>query len=287
MIESLLDRPIAFHRVFVTVTGSVTAALMLSQACYWQRRSSGDGWFYKTQAEWEDETGMSRREQETARAALRACGVLHERRAGVPAKLYYQVDYDRLEELIEAIPDCHQNGGKRQTGVAESADQACTKAPIRHGGKRPAKRTETTTETTAEKKKSARQAHATTGSVTRINVTVDDMIAELPSLSRDVAVEYLACRKHKHALLTPTAWKTICAEIRASGWSPDAALAEAMSAGWHGLKAAWLANRNPNYSGQPGRHSGDSIHDRRAATIAGLTGQQGGNTFEAVADEVD
>ena len=30
----LLDRPIAFHRCFVTLTGSVTAALMLSQALY-------------------------------------------------------------------------------------------------------------------------------------------------------------------------------------------------------------------------------------------------------------
>ena len=33
-ILNTLDRPIAFHRCFVTLTGSVTVALMLSQAVY-------------------------------------------------------------------------------------------------------------------------------------------------------------------------------------------------------------------------------------------------------------
>jgi hypothetical protein len=33
----LLDRPIAFHRIFVELTGSVLAAVMLSQAFYWSR----------------------------------------------------------------------------------------------------------------------------------------------------------------------------------------------------------------------------------------------------------
>ena len=64
----LLDRPIAFHRCFVTLTGSVTAALMLSQALYWQRRcKEPEGWWYKTLEEWTEETGLNRRETEAAR----------------------------------------------------------------------------------------------------------------------------------------------------------------------------------------------------------------------------
>ena len=48
----LLDRPIAFHRVFVTITGSLAAGVMLSQALYWSRRTKDpEGWFYKTQPE--------------------------------------------------------------------------------------------------------------------------------------------------------------------------------------------------------------------------------------------
>ncbi len=38
-LGDLLDRPIAFYRVFVMITGSVTGALMLSQAVYWSKRT--------------------------------------------------------------------------------------------------------------------------------------------------------------------------------------------------------------------------------------------------------
>lgn len=75
----LLDRPIAFHRCFVTLTGSITAALMLSQALYWQQRTKHDGgWWFKKQEEWTDETGLSRREQENARQSLRKLKLLYE-----------------------------------------------------------------------------------------------------------------------------------------------------------------------------------------------------------------
>lgn len=97
----LLDRPIAFHRCFVTVTGSVTAALMLSQALYWQQRTKDEsGWWYKTRDEWTAETGMKRKEQEGARRKLRKLGLLHEQRRGVPAQLWYQLDEIRLLELL-------------------------------------------------------------------------------------------------------------------------------------------------------------------------------------------
>ena len=57
---NLLDRPIAYHRVFVTLTGSVKAAVLLSQAVYWQKRAKQtDGWWYKTAEDWEDETVLS------------------------------------------------------------------------------------------------------------------------------------------------------------------------------------------------------------------------------------
>ena len=67
-ILTVLDRPIAFQRAFVKLTDSINAALMLSQAVYWSSRT-GDpgGWFWKTQSQWEDETGLTRREQDGAR----------------------------------------------------------------------------------------------------------------------------------------------------------------------------------------------------------------------------
>ena len=97
----LLDRPIAFHRCFVTLTGSVTAALMLSQAVYWQKRTTNpDGWWYKSHEEWTEETGLKRRELEAARIKLRALEVLEEKRTGSPAKLWYRIDLNALEHAL-------------------------------------------------------------------------------------------------------------------------------------------------------------------------------------------
>ena len=101
----LLDRAISFQRCFVTLTGSVNAALMLSQAVYWHIRTSDpEGRFYKSQAEWEEETGLSRYEQETARKALRVLGFWHEERIGMPAKLYFRIDEEKLQEMLDGLP---------------------------------------------------------------------------------------------------------------------------------------------------------------------------------------
>jgi hypothetical protein len=121
---SLLDRPIAFHRVFVTVTGSVLAGLMLSQGVYWHPRgSASDNWFYKTQAEWEKETGMSRYEQEGARKKLRQVKspddepIWEEELRGVPAKMYYRVNVNALFGCII------QYGEFPHTSMQETSEQ--------------------------------------------------------------------------------------------------------------------------------------------------------------------
>lgn len=71
--------------------------------------------------------------------------------------------------------------------------------------------------------------------------------------------DYIAHRKAKKAPLNQTIVNQIGKELTLafnSGWSVDDALAEAMAAGWQGLKAQWLENRNkPNDQGF-GRQSG-------------------------------
>ena len=80
-IATYLDRPIAFQRAFVALGAGITGALLLSQAVYWSRRSGDDtGWFFKTQVDWEEETGLRRAEQETARKRLLTLGVMEEDR---------------------------------------------------------------------------------------------------------------------------------------------------------------------------------------------------------------
>jgi hypothetical protein len=147
LLKKLLDRPIAFHRVFVSVGGGVLPALMLSQAVYWSSRTDDPkGWFYKTQAQWEEETGMGRWEQETARKKLREMGFWYEERRGVPAKLFYRVDMDSLYRSMAAI----KNDGIPHTGLRESHNQEGGIPADKSDGIPQSLNTETTTEITTE-----------------------------------------------------------------------------------------------------------------------------------------
>lgn len=128
----LYDRPIAYRPVLARVGGSVTAGIMLAQAIYWTPRGDDpEGWFYKTQQEWEAETALTRSEWINARKALRACGVLEERLRGVPATLHYRVDLAKLTELLAELPQCAPEPDRRirtsrsqQTGKPDSRKAA-------------------------------------------------------------------------------------------------------------------------------------------------------------------
>jgi hypothetical protein len=137
-INLIPDRPISFNRDFVSLGVGITGALMLSQAVYWSKRTKDEeGWFYKTQEEWEEETGMSRKEQETARKRLKDAGLLEETRAGLPARMYYRINADKLLEALGNSQGCtgseNKNAQIGQTGLNKSDKHSIT---------------ETTTETT-------------------------------------------------------------------------------------------------------------------------------------------
>ncbi|MGA7180675.1 MAG: hypothetical protein WBX11_13960 [Thiobacillaceae bacterium] len=104
MLE-VFREPITFYPTYVEFTGSVTAALMLSYACYTSDRLNDeypgfDGWFHKRQEDWSIETGLSRRELESSRQRLRELGLLEEKRVGAPPILLCRVDFTRLNELM-------------------------------------------------------------------------------------------------------------------------------------------------------------------------------------------
>jgi hypothetical protein len=137
----LLDRPIAFHRCFVPLCGSVHAALMLSQAIYWSLRTRNpEGWFYKSLAEWQEETGMTRRELDTAREHLRRTGFWEEDLRKVPAVLHYRVNQDIMTMKLAGYSTLTMHKSAKldaqnsQASLAESAKHLLL--------------TETTTETT-------------------------------------------------------------------------------------------------------------------------------------------
>lgn len=122
LIWPLLGRHIAFHRRLVDLTASVKAALLLSQIIYWTRHgkdiAAAEGWFFKTAAQWQLETGLSLKEQFSARMVLRKLAVLDERRHGLPAKLHFRLVAGKLAGLLSARIESASGGLDWSDGAA-------------------------------------------------------------------------------------------------------------------------------------------------------------------------
>lgn len=106
VIWPLLGQHIAFHRRLVDLTDSVKAALLLSQSIYWHRRGRDierlDGWFHKSAEQWTLETGLTVKEQQSAREHLRSLSLLLDRRMGMPARVHFRLNEDELGRRLQA-----------------------------------------------------------------------------------------------------------------------------------------------------------------------------------------
>ncbi len=101
-LMAVLDQPIVFHKVYKKITGSVTAALMLSYAAQVsdELEPARGGWFTLDAEAWEEETGLTRKEQITARRRLRELGLFDERKQGMPAHMEFRVNYRGIATLL-------------------------------------------------------------------------------------------------------------------------------------------------------------------------------------------
>src|SRR3954452_5041110 len=100
LLRSVLsDKIIAFHPALARALGGINEALLFQQLAYWSNKGSTPDWIYKTQRELEDETTLTRTQQENARRTLRKLGVIDEEKRGLPAKLYFRVNWPVVFDL--------------------------------------------------------------------------------------------------------------------------------------------------------------------------------------------
>lgn len=267
------DRNISFNRAFVDLGIGITGALLLSQAVYWSRRTKDvDGWFFKSGRDWEDETGLTRHEQETARRRLIDLGLLEESKRGVPCTVHFRVRADVLDSMIhggqaslfvEDNPVCGKPAnwiaGNQQTGLRKSRKPVCGEPASKPAGNPPTITETTNKETTAKSSSRADGAPISW-------VTAEHMVATCPGLTNEAAADYLNHRRSlKKGVLSDRAWRDIAKEIEKSGWPPDDAVSRAMSRGWVGLQADWLTREERGHakpSGTPVGSSRGTIADR-------------------------
>ncbi len=100
--------------------GGINEALLFQQLAYWSDKGSDPEWIYKTQKDIEEETTLTRTQQETARARLRKLGVIEENKKGLPAKLYFRVNWDAVFALFD---DSVKDAGNLQPRMRETDKQ--------------------------------------------------------------------------------------------------------------------------------------------------------------------
>lgn len=106
------------------------AALFLSQCVYWSDRSRDpDGWFWKSDAEWQDEIGLPRGGLNTAKKATRKYIDTRIRKVGGTPKSHYRV---KLDVLVSDISDLLVSGKSdslvsNESDSLENGDSSITK----------------------------------------------------------------------------------------------------------------------------------------------------------------
>ncbi|MBG3014546.1 replication protein [Proteus faecis] len=120
--DLLLDfgRPVAYFPGLVKRLGSVNAVIFFSQIFYWQDKADSKLGVYKTSEEIESETGLSYREQLTARKHLVSRGILIETNKRLEHKIYYLIDCEKLDcvmsQPIENTPNAQSATGESHNG---------------------------------------------------------------------------------------------------------------------------------------------------------------------------
>lgn len=142
-----IGRPIAFNPGLVPILGSVNAVLFFGQIYFWMNHTQNPLGVYKSAEEIENETGLSYREQSTARAKLVEIGVLIETHKRLEHRIYFSIDVVMLDALLANHINRISRNDKsavRETTKAQSVETTKAQFDIQ-------RLPESTSETTAEK----------------------------------------------------------------------------------------------------------------------------------------
>jgi len=152
-------RPVAYYPALAEHLGGVSATVLFCQMTYWMDKLTSDLGVHKTSEEIQDETGLSYEEQLTARKKLKRLGVLVETHKRLEHRIYFKVNFERVDQVLTQAIDKSPNGqnpfrgmGKAQVGNEGIPCSGTGESPARGEGKTHFDPTEITTETTTENK---------------------------------------------------------------------------------------------------------------------------------------
>lgn len=114
-----LERVIAFSPVLSRLFGGVNEAIYFQQLYYWSDKGArDDGWIYKKKVEIEEETTLTRDQQDPIRKKLEKLGYLETRliKANGAPTLHYKINAQKVNEDLMA----YSNVAKPTNGLVEN-----------------------------------------------------------------------------------------------------------------------------------------------------------------------
>jgi hypothetical protein len=100
--DLLPNRTVGYSPDLARAVGGATTGLFLCQLLFQSDKGHDpNGWVYKSEAEMARETGLTKREQQTARRKLLALGVIQIVRRGFKFTYHFRIVWERLEQVIQ------------------------------------------------------------------------------------------------------------------------------------------------------------------------------------------
>ena len=120
------DPAVLFHPELIKITGSLNAAIFISQLLYWYDKGSDHRWIYKTAYEIEKETGLTRHKQDEAIKRCLELGIIDYKLAKIPAKRHFFIYIAKLQELIISLSDTSKLDKEKVTNTRVKIMQSTT-----------------------------------------------------------------------------------------------------------------------------------------------------------------
>jgi hypothetical protein len=99
--DMLPNRVVGYSPDLARIVGGATIGLYLSQLLFLSDKGANpDGWVYKSEQEMGKETGLTKREQQTARRKLLSLGVIVIMRGGWKNTYHFKVIWEKLYQVI-------------------------------------------------------------------------------------------------------------------------------------------------------------------------------------------
>jgi hypothetical protein len=102
--DMLPNRVVGYSPDLARIVGGATTGLFLSQLLFLSDKGHHpEGWVYKSEQEMGTETGLTKREQQTARRKLLSLGVITIMRGGWKNTYHFKVIWEKLYQVIAGI----------------------------------------------------------------------------------------------------------------------------------------------------------------------------------------